>query len=271
VTPGGALVPSWTGVAASAVLVGLALAVVVSARLGLAREVVVAALRAGVQLVAVGAVLRLLFVHTGLPGSLGWVAGMVVVAGRVAGGRGRGVPRSYAVATAAVAAGVAATLGILIAAGVIATEPRVVVPVGGMVVSTAMQGSAITLARLRDEVTASRRLVEARLALGLPSTEAFAPQLRQALISALTPSLDNTKVVGLIALPGAMTGLILAGVSPLTAIRYQIVVMYMLLGAASLAALVTARLAARALFDPAHRLRELEPAGVRRWWSRPAA
>ena len=54
-----------------------------------------------------------------------------------------------------------------------------------------------------------------------------------------------------------MTGLILAGVAPLTAIRYQIVVMYMLLAAAALAALTAARLAERALFDDAHRLRSL--------------
>jgi putative ABC transport system permease protein len=60
--------------------------------------------------------------------------------------------------------------------------------------------------------------------------------------------------VGLISLPGAMTGLILAGVEPLTAIRYQIVVMYMLLAATALAALVTTRLAEHALFDHAHRL-----------------
>ncbi len=64
-------------------------------------------------------------------------------------------------------------------------------------------------------------------------------------------------MVGLISLPGAMTGLILAGVAPLTAIRYQVVVMWMLLAAAALSGLVTGRLAQRALFDPAHRLREV--------------
>ncbi len=62
-------------------------------------------------------------------------------------------------------------------------------------------------------------------------------------------------MVGLISLPGAMTGLILAGVPPLTAIRYQVVVMWMLLAAAALSALVTGRLGQRALFDDAHRLR----------------
>jgi hypothetical protein len=113
------------------------------------------------------------------------------------------------------------------------------------------------MTRLRDEAAAARPAIEARLCLGMPATQAFAPHLHMALRTALIPSIDSTKTVGLISLPGAMTGLILAGVSPLTAIRYQIVVMWMLLAAAGLAALSAARLAERALFDDAHRLRPL--------------
>lgn len=93
--------------------------------------------------------------------------------------------------------------------------------------------------------------------------EAFLPHQRSALRTALIPAIDSTKVVGLISLPGAMSGLILAGVDPLTAIRYQIVVMYLLLAATAVAALTCARLAERALFDRAHRLVSL-PAATRR-------
>jgi putative ABC transport system permease protein len=72
--------------------------------------------------------------------------------------------------------------------------------------------------------------------------------------TALLPAIDGTKVVGLISLPGATVGLLLAGVNPLTAIRYQVVVMYMLLGAAAVAGVVAGRLAVRTMFDDAHRL-----------------
>jgi putative ABC transport system permease protein len=150
------------------------------------------------------------------------------------------------------------TLGVLVAAGTISTKPTVLLPVGGMIVSGAMQATSLALTRIRDEVTSGRRQVEARLALGLPSAEAFAPHSRRALRSALVAPIDQTKVVGLIALPGAMTGLIIAGVPPLLAIRYQIVVMYMLLGAWAIAAIVATRLMRSALFDDAHRLRTLE-------------
>lgn len=231
---------------------------VIRERLGLAREVATAAARAGVQLVAVGALLDWLFAHAGLAGSLGWVAAMVVIAGGVSAGRGAGIPGARVVSTIAVATAVTVTLGLLVLARVVTTSPRVLVPVGGMVVSGALQSTSLTLLRIRDAARDNRRQVEARLVLGQSGREAFAPYVRAALRNALTPTIDSTKVVGLISLPGAMTGLILAGVAPLAAIRYQVVVMYMLLGAWAVAALVAARLASRSLFDDAHRLRPLE-------------
>jgi putative ABC transport system permease protein len=249
-------VPTWWGVGASVLLVAACLAVVVREGLGLGREVAVAAVRAIVQLVAVGALLGVLFTHTGLPGSLLWVVGMVAVGARVAAGRGKGVPRAGVVAATAITVGVTATLGLLVAAQVIQAEPRVVVPVGGMVVSAATRGTSVVLLRLAEEAVASRRFVEARLALGLPAAEAFAPHRRLALRTALVTDIDAVKTVGLISLPGAMTGLLLAGVDPLTAIRYQVVVMYMLLGAVAIAGVVAARLGSRELFDDAQRLKE---------------
>jgi putative ABC transport system permease protein len=262
-------VPTWAGVAASLALVAVAVAVAWRQRLHLAREIAIAAARAGAQLTAVGAILLLVFQHAGLAGAAGWLAVMVVIAGQVAARRARGLPWALPVATAAVATGTAATTGTLLALGVISTQPRVVIPVGGMIVSGAMAATAVTLTRIREEAATARPAIEARLSLGMPASQAFAPHLHAALRTALIPSVDSTKTVGLISLPGAMTGLILAGVSPLTAIRYQIVVMYMLLAAAALAALTAARLAERALFDNAHRLRVL-PAPDREHRAAPA-
>ena len=251
-------VPAWWGVALAALLIVATGVVVVRERLGLGRDVVEAAVRAAVQLVAVGFVLRLLFEKAGIPGSLGWVAGMVLLGGATAGRRAAGLPGAVRAATIGIAVGVACTVGLVVGTGVLAAEPRVVVPVGGMVTSAAMQGVSIVLSRVRDEVVASRATIEARLALGLPGRAAFAPQRRLALRASLAPGLDQTKVVGLIALPGTMTGLIIAGVSPLTAIRYQIVVQYMWVGAVAISALVAARLASGSVFDDAHRLRGLD-------------
>jgi len=250
-----AQIPSWTGVALSLLLVAVAVVLVVRLRLGLTRDVLTAAARAAIQLAAVGAVLGYLFDHAGAVGSVAWVTGMVLIGGRVAGRRGRGLPRARLAATAGLAVGTAATLGLLVGAGIVHHQPRVVIPVAGMVVSAALTACGLTLVRLRDEVERSRPLVEARLALGLSAEEAFAPHLRSALRNALIPGIDSTRIVGLITLPGAMTGLILAGVPPLTAIRYQVVVMYLGLGGPAMTAVVTAYVVRRALFDQALRLR----------------
>jgi UDP-glucose/iron transport system permease protein len=247
-------VPSWSGVAASLLLVAVAAAVAYRQRLRLTRELLMAAVRGGVQLVAVGAILLFLFQRAGLPGAAGWVIVMVLIAGQVAGRRGAGLPRAKLAATVGVATGTVITLAALLAGRVIATEARVIVPVGGMIVSAAMLAAGIALRRLREEAHQARPAIEARLCLGQSSRQAFLPHQRSALRTALVPAIDSTKVVGLISLPGAMTGLILAGVDPLTAIRYQIVVMYMLLAATALAALSATRLAERSLFDRAHRL-----------------
>lgn len=252
-----ASIPTWWGVAASALLVVAALVVSMREQLGLTREIAVAAVRAIVQLIAVGALLGILFLHTGLAGSLLWVVGMVAVGSQVAGRRGKGIPRARPVAAIAIAVGVTATLGLLVVAQVIDAEPRVVVPVGGMVVSAATRGTSAVLLRMQQESVTGRRAIEARLALGLPAAQAFAPHRRVALQSALVTDVDTVRTVGLISLPGAMTGLLLAGVDPLTAIRYQVVVMYMLLGAVAISTAVAARLATHELFDDAQRLQEV--------------
>jgi putative ABC transport system permease protein len=253
-----AQVPTWVGVIASLALVVLAAVVSWRDRLGLTRELLVASARAFVQLVAVGALLGVVFAYGGLLAAFAWLVIMVVIGGQVAGRRAAGLPESRRTATFGIAIGAAATMGVLLALRIIDATPTVVIPVGGMVVSGTMVATGITLRRVRDDARRNRAEVEARLALGLPGTAAFAPFKRDAVRTALIPAIDQTKVVGLIALPGAMTGLILAGTPPLEAIRYQIVVMYMLLAAPALSCAVATRMAERALFDRAQRLRPVE-------------
>jgi uncharacterized protein (TIGR00245 family) len=250
----GLAVPSWGGVVVSLLLVTVAGAVAYRQRLGLTREVVVAAARAAVQLVTAGALLRVLFQRPSLLGPAGWLLAMVIIAGQVAGRRGAGLPQARLAATGGVAASTVGTLFILLAGRVIAAEARVIVPVGGMIVSSAMLAAGGALRRLDDDVRQSRPAIEARLSLGQSGRQAILPYQRSALRTALIPAVDSTKVVGLISLPGAMTGLILAGISPLTAIRYQIVVMYMQLAGTAMAALIAVRLAEKSLFDDAQRL-----------------
>ncbi len=240
-------------IALSLLLVLFAAAISRWQRVGLERDMAVATLRSFVQLLAVGYVLE--FVFTGH----GWLtplalAVMVATAALTSGARARRVPGSRLVAAASVSVATAATLGVLAAARIVPVSPRAIVPLGSMVITAAMNTTSLVMTRLHDDLAANRREVEARLSLAQSSHQAALPWLRASLRSAMLPSVDQTKVVGLVALPGAMTGMILAGASPLAAIRLQLVVMYMLLGGNAFAALVAATLTARRLFTPTHQL-----------------
>ena len=98
--------------------------------------------------------------------------------------------------------------------------------------------------------------VETALALGATPRQATLQQVKRSLVIALSPVIDNAKTVGLIALPGAMTGLIMGGASPLEAIQLQIVVMNMLLGACTVSSILSTYLCWPAFFTKAFQLEE---------------
>lgn len=243
------------GLVASLSLVALAIGLSLWQRLGLERSLAWAASRALVQLLAVGLALGLIL-DPGSPLILSWlwVAGMVVFAAEVAHRRAPEVPGLRALALAAFTATAAVTLGALFGLGIFPLESRTLVPLAGLMIGNTMAASVVCARRIVEELRDGRTEVEARLALGLPSAEAARPHVRRALRTALIPQIETTKAVGLVVLPGAMTGLILAGVEPLDAVMVQAVVMFLVLGATATSATVVAIGLVRRLFTPDHRL-----------------
>lgn len=135
--------------------------------------------------------------------------------------------------------GTSITMVLLVLLRVFPFTPRYIIPVAGMMVGNAMTVTGVTLKRLRDDLRVQQSLVETALALGATPRQATIKQVRRALVIALAPVIDNAKTVGLISLPGAMTGLIMGGASPLEAIQLQIVVMNMLLGASTFSSVMS--------------------------------
>jgi putative ABC transport system permease protein len=244
---------SFPDVALALLLVAVALAVSRWRQVGLEADLTVATVRSFVQLLAVGYALDFVFGgHGGL--TLVVLAVMITTATFTSGARAAGVPGARAIAAASITAAAAGTLGVLLALRIIGGSARIVIPLGSMIISSAMNTTSLVMSRLRHDLAFNRREVEARLALGQPALQAARPWQRAALRNGMLPTVDSTKVVGLVALPGAMTGMILAGASPLAAIRLQLVVMYMLLAGNALAALVAGQLTVRRLFTRDHQL-----------------
>ena len=243
------------GVATSLLLVAIAVGVSWWVGLGLERTLLWASARALVQLLLVGAALALV-VDPDSPIALSWlwVLAMLVFAADVARRRAPEVPGMFTLALAAFAATGAVTVGVIFGLGVFPLEGRTLVPMAGLAVGNAMNATVLAARRIVEELRDKRLEVEARLALGQPGPQAARPYVRTALRAALVPQIETTKAVGIVFLPGAMTGLILAGVAPLDAVLVQVVVMYLVLGSTATATAVVAIGVVRRLFTPDHRL-----------------
>ena len=246
--------PWLTRILGALVLVGIAALISYRQQVSLEKDMLTAVIRAFVQLIAIGYILEFIFAAEGPLWILLVVAVMVGIAGYTAGQRGRGVPRSMAIATAAVGCGAFCTVGVLLILQVFPYQPRYIIPIAGMIVGNSMVVCGLVMARLRDDIRQQKAQVEAALALGATQRQAMSGQLKRAMAAAMTPIVDSTKTVGLISLPGAMTGMILAGAPVLEAVQVQIIVMYMLIGAASISGLTAAFLTYRQFFTKAHQL-----------------
>lgn len=243
------------GVAISLVLVVVAVAVSWRRQLHLERPLVEATLRALAQLVAVGYGLRVLFdPDVSIWWSVGWVGFMVLFAAWTIDRRVERIDGLLPLATASTGLAALVTLGTVFALGVFPFEPRYLVPLAGMMIGNPLKAGVLAVRRSVDELAEQRLSVEARVALGQPWQQASRPFARRALRDALTPQVETTRAVGLVFLPGAMTGLILGGVDPLDAVLVQAAIMFLILGGVAITSLVLVLGTVRRLFTADDRL-----------------
>ncbi len=252
---------SFADVALSAVLLVVNAALSLALSLGLARRMAIAALRMVVQLLLMGLVLKVLFeVSSPLLTSLTALV-MVLFAGREVMARQKrrlAGPWAYGIGTTA-----------MLFAGTVVTvfalttqirpepwfEPRVALPLMGMILGNTMTGVSLGIDRLLTGAHQSRVSIEARLALGHDRTEAMGGVVREALRTGLVPTINSMSAVGLVFIPGMMTGQILAGIAPMEAVKYQLLVMFLIAGGNAFGVLGAVLAGSRRLSDARHRLR----------------
>ena len=224
-------------------------------RLGLERQLLWAALRALVQLVIVGFALQLVVDGDDpLIYSFIWLAVMHLFAAYTTWQRAREVPSVFLLSLLAYSASAAVTLGVLFGFRVYEFDGRTIVLLAGIVVGNSLSATVLVSRRLFDAGRERRTEIEGRLALGLSAADAFQPILRESLRTALIPQIETTKAVGIIALPGAMVGLILAGIDPVDAVRVQISVMYLVLGSVATTTAVMSLGISRKMFTSSDQL-----------------
>ncbi|MEF8719123.1 MAG: iron export ABC transporter permease subunit FetB [Candidatus Accumulibacter necessarius] len=230
-------------------------------QIGSERQLLISALRSTVQLFLIGLVLKVLFDHA----HPAWVAllaaVMLTVAGRevmvrqrrrFVGWWGFGVGTlSMFVSSFAVT--------VLALVVVIGTDPwyapQYAVPLLGMILGNTMNGISLGLDRLTQDAAQRRLVIETRLALGHDWRRAISDSRREAIRVGLIPIINAMSAAGIVSLPGMMTGQILAGTPPVEAVKYQILVMFLIAGGTGFGTMVAVSFAARRLFDERQRLR----------------
>lgn len=243
---------------AAAMLVLANFAISVLLRLGLAKSLLLASVRMVVQLILVGFILAWVFaLKAPLP-----VIGIGVVMAGLAGISAvrrtkRRFPGMYwssllSILTAAFVVTGASLLGIINVHPWF--EPRYAIPLLGMVLGNILNGVSLALDRFMEGVAREHAVIESELAVGATRWEAARPLIADSLRTGMIPTINAMMVMGVVSLPGMMTGQILAGASPMLAVRYQIVIMFMIASATAFGTLGVILLAFRSLFNARHQL-----------------
>ncbi len=250
---------AWWQIALAGTLVFLAGTVSVGLRLRLENDLVLATVRGTIQLALVGYVLAWIF-EVNTP----WVvisamAIMVTAAAKAAIDRPSRTFRGAFLGSFVTLCISGVTIALLVSNIVVRVEPwydpRYVLPLLGMILGNTLTGISLCLDSFLERLTVRAPEVELALSLGASPWEATRDALADSVRRGMIPIVNATMVVGLVSLPGMMTGQILAGADPVDAVKYQMVVMFMLLATTSLGCVGIAFYTFKKMFDERGRLR----------------
>lgn len=249
---------SYLQLALAALLILVNLGLSVWLRLGLTRSLLVATVRMTVQLLLVGVALEFVFAFDQPLPVLGIALVMAALASVAAVNRTeRRFAGIYWDSLVSVLGASFLVTGFALL-GIIRVSPwydaQYLIPLLGMVLGNTLNSISLALDRFMEGATSQQTLIESRLALGATGWEAAHGLVRESLRVGMIPTINSMMVMGVVSLPGMMTGQILAGAAPIDAVRYQIVIMFMIASATALGALGVTLLAYRALFSADHRL-----------------
>ncbi len=239
-------------VAAAAAAVAVAL-LARRRRIHVERDLAFALVRGFAQITVVGSVLLLMLQGPRLLGVLA-LAAMIVAAAATSARRAKRIPAAFRVSLLAIATGSGSVIALMTALGVIDTAVTNLVPIGSMLVANAMNANGLALERFRSEVASHARHVEAALALGAAPEVSVAPFVQSSFHASLIPALDSLRTLGIVWIPGLMTGMVLAGTPPVRAAIYQFVTIAMIFASSGLTCLVGTTLIRARAFSPAEQL-----------------
>lgn len=230
-------------------------------KLGLERDIAIGTVRSAVQLLAVGYVLQFVF-NTSNPLFISLILiFMITIASFNAGKRGNGLRGIVWRIAVAITSTELMMMGLLLGFRIIEATPQYMIPISGMTIGNAMVVSGLFLNQMRREVGASKGEIETLLSLGATARQAIQDVMKRSVKSSMIPTIDGMKTVGLVQLPGMMTGMIIAGANPIEAVRYQILIVFAFASSAAITSIILSLLSYRLWFTKDLRLQHFEQKG----------
>ncbi|NEU04730.1 MULTISPECIES: iron export ABC transporter permease subunit FetB [Clostridium] len=223
--------------------------------LNLEKEILISILRAIIQLVIVGYILDIIFGLEKPIFTILLILIMIINAAINTKKRGEGIKNVVLISFISMVSGTIVTITVLVASKAIVFTPNEVIPIAGMVVSNSMVAIGLSYRNLINSFNIRRSEVEVKLSLGADIKEASRDILRESIKMALSPTIDSAKTLGIVSLPGMMTGLILAGTAPLIAIKFQIMVTFMILSSSSISTMIATYMSYKDFFNDRKQLK----------------
>lgn len=230
-------------------------------KLGIQWKIVISALRTTIQLLLIGLVLKIIFNNLNILYIAIMATVMLLVAGREVMARQKhrftGI-WGYALGTGSmlISSFTVTIFSLITVIGVKPWyEPRYAIPLLGMVLGNTMNGIALGLDKVTQSASEQQKIIEQKLMLGYSSSEAFADIRSDSMRTAMIPILNSMAAAGIVSLPGMMTGQILGGNPPMEAVKYQILIMFMIAAGTGFGSVCAILVASKRLFDHRHRLR----------------
>ncbi len=227
-------------------------------KLKLEKQLFVAALRAVVQLLLIGYILKWIFSIENIYAIALLGILMVLAAGRASVSRSRHQFKGITWRSQLTLVVVSFTTTVIVTAIIIRVDPwykaQYVIPLLGMILGNSLTGLSLCIDSILETLSEKSAEVEMELSLGASKWEAARTPVTSAVRRGIIPMINSMMVVGIVSLPGMMTGQILQGADPLNAVKYQIVVMFMISASTALSSMIIAYLIYRRLFSAKHQL-----------------
>ncbi|WP_040229041.1 ABC transporter permease [Bhargavaea cecembensis] len=217
--------------------------------LGLEKDTLIATVRSIIQLFAVGYVLKFVFESDSWIYILLMIMLMIFAAVQNARKKGKSIPGITWKITVTIVAVEVLTQSILLGFHIVPADAQYIISISGMVVGNSMVLSILFLNRFTAEVESNKNQTELILSLGGTPKQAIHGQLTDAIKASMIPTIESQKTMGLVQLPGMMSGQIIAGADPVQAVQFQLLILFLLLTTAAVSSILLGFLSYPSLFN----------------------